>query len=129
MKKSYIFRYSGSPFLAPQYLAAFPRPPIFGAPLYATAPAPFHSLFANFTVPESPRATLEFPRTSPDMSRTSKTPDSRRSPSLSPPISPGSECMPPPVEDVKTSSIAALRLAARDHELRLELLRHRNLIC
>ncbi|KAL0848918.1 hypothetical protein ABMA28_013318 [Loxostege sticticalis] len=128
------FRYANTPLFGAQYLPPLSRPPLFGAPLYATSPAHFHSLFANLTAPEPPRlspeqSTLspEHPRLSPEHPRLS--PEHTRSPSLSPPISPGSE-MPVPTEDVRSSSIAALRMAAREHELRLELLRQRpDLIC
>ncbi|OWR45808.1 homeobox protein aristaless-like isoform X2 [Danaus plexippus] len=114
------FRYASSPLFGTQYLPPLTRPHLFGAPLYATSPAHFHSLFANLTAPEPPRASPEHSRLSPEVTR---------SPSLSPPISPGSETL-PHVEDVRSSSIAALRLAAREHELRLELLRQRaDLIC
>lgn len=127
-------RYANTPLFGAQYLPPLSRPPLFGAPLYATSPAHFHSLFANLTAPEPPRlspeqSTLspEHPRLSPEHPRLS--PEHTRSPSLSPPISPGSE-MPVPTEDVRSSSIAALRMAAREHELRLELLRQRpDLIC
>ncbi|XP_028167895.1 homeobox protein aristaless-like, partial [Ostrinia furnacalis] len=128
------FRYANNPLFGAQYLPPLSRPPLFGAPLYATSPAHFHSLFANLTAPELPRLSPEqstmspeHPRLSPEHPRLS--PEVTRSPSLSPPISPGSE-MPVPTEDVRSSSIAALRLAAREHELRLELLRQRpDLIC
>ncbi|XP_013133558.1 PREDICTED: homeobox protein aristaless-like [Papilio polytes] len=118
------FRYASNPLFGTQYLPPLSRPPLFGAPLYATSPAHFHSLFANLTAPE--------PRLSPEHSRLS--PEATRSPapSISPPISPGSETLPPhaAVDDVRSSSIAALRLAAREHEIRLELLRQRaDLIC
>ncbi|XP_072937057.1 homeobox protein aristaless-like [Epargyreus clarus] len=116
------FRYANTPLFGAQYLPPLSRPPLFGAPLYATSPAHFHSIFANLTVPEPPRLSPEHPRLSPEVTRSP-------APSISPPISPGSESIPQP-EDVRTSSIAALRLAAREHELRLELLRQRaDLIC
>ncbi|GBP95454.1 Homeobox protein aristaless [Eumeta japonica] len=101
------FRYAGSSVIGAQYLGApLPRPPLFGAPLYAAAAAPpFHSLLAG----------LAPPRRSPEP------------PQVSPPISPGSESppVPTPTHEVerRSSSIAALRLAARDHELRMEMLR------
>ncbi|XP_045458687.1 homeobox protein aristaless-like [Melitaea cinxia] len=117
------FRYANSPLFGAQYLPPLSRPPLFGAPLYATSPAHFHSLFANLTVPELPRLSPEQSQLSPEIARSP-------APSISPPISPGSETLPPPSEDVRSSSIAALRLAAREHELRLELLRQRaDLIC
>ncbi|CAG5056479.1 unnamed protein product [Parnassius apollo] len=102
------FRYGGTPVLSTQYLGApMPRPPLFSAPIYTTSP-PFHSLLAGLAAP---------PRQSPDP------------PSVSPPISPGSESPPthpgPEVES-RSSSIAALRMAAREHELRLEMLRQRH---
>ncbi|XP_004929200.2 homeobox protein aristaless isoform X1 [Bombyx mori] len=102
------FRYAGGPVLGAQYLGApLPRPPMFSAPLYTSSP-PFHSLLAG----------LAPPRQSPDP------------PPVSPPISPGSESPPnqPPVQEVerRSSSIAALRMAAREHELRLEILRQRH---
>ncbi|XP_053600444.1 homeobox protein aristaless-like [Plodia interpunctella] len=116
------FRYANAPLFGAQYLPPLPRPPLFGAPLYATSPAHFHSLFANLTAPEPPRLSPEHPRLSPETSRSP-------APSISPPISPGSETL-PPQDDVRSSSIAALRMAAREHELRLELLRQRaDLIC
>ncbi|RVE54668.1 hypothetical protein evm_000789 [Chilo suppressalis] len=146
------FRYANSSLFGAQYLPPLSRPPLFGAPLYATSPAHFHSIFANLVPepprlspehprlsPEHPRVSLEHPRLSPEHPRLSPeqprlsdqsrlSPDAR-SPSISPPISPGCEAQ-PPVEDVRSSSIAALRLAAREHELRLELLRQRpDLIC
>ncbi|XP_022834127.1 homeobox protein aristaless-like [Spodoptera litura] len=140
------FRYASTPLFGAQYLPPLSRPPLFGAPLYATSPAHFHSLFANLTVPEPPRLSPEHSRPvpelsqlSPDVSRPSSnhsrlSPEVTRSPapSMSPPISPGSESLPmhPVMDDVRTSSIAALRLAAREHELRLELLRQRaDLMC
>ncbi|KAL4715094.1 hypothetical protein ACJJTC_012141 [Scirpophaga incertulas] len=144
------FRYANSPLFSAQYLPPLSRPPLFGAPLYATSPAHFHSLFANLAIPEPPRlspeiSTLspEHPRLSPEHPRLSPeqpglspehpraSSQATRSPSISPPISPGCEMPPqPPVDDVRNSSIAALRLAAREHELRLELLRQRpDLIC
>ncbi|XP_034826167.1 homeobox protein aristaless-like [Maniola hyperantus] len=116
------FRYANSPLFGAQYLPSLSRPPLFGAPLYATSPAHFHSLFANLPMPELPRYSPEHSRLSPEVTRSP-------APSISPPISPGSETL-PPSEDVRSSSIAALRLAAREHELRLELLRQRaDLIC
>ncbi|XP_026326213.1 homeobox protein aristaless-like [Hyposmocoma kahamanoa] len=139
------FRYASAPLFGSQYLSPLSRPQLFGAPLYATSPAHFHSLFANLTAPEPPRLSPE--RLSPEQLRLS--PETRspieanragireatrstRSPSISPPISPGSESLPPQsaMDDVRSSSIAALRMAAREHELRLELLRQRaDLIC
>ncbi|CAG5056483.1 unnamed protein product [Parnassius apollo] len=119
------FRYASSPLFGAQYLPPLSRPSLFGAPLYATSPAHFHSLFANLTAPEPPRLSPEHSRLSPDVARSP-------APSISPPISPGSETLPPlaAVDDVRSSSIAALRLAAREHEIRLELLRQRaDLIC
>ncbi|XP_013181468.1 PREDICTED: homeobox protein aristaless-like isoform X1 [Papilio xuthus] len=102
------FRYGGAPVLSPQYLGApLPRPPLFGAPIYTTSP-PFHSLLAGLAPP---------PRQSPDP------------PPVSPPISPGSESPPAqtgPEVERRSSSIAALRMAAREHELRLEMLRQRH---
>ncbi|XP_075991404.1 homeobox protein aristaless-like [Anticarsia gemmatalis] len=140
------FRYASTPLFGAQYLPPLSRPPLFGAPLYATSPAHFHSLFANLTVPEPPRLSPEHSRPTPELSQPSSelsrpssdhsrlSPEVTRSPapSVSPPISPGSENlhMHAAMEDVRTSSIAALRLAAREHELRLELLRQRaDLIC
>ncbi|KAG6444072.1 hypothetical protein O3G_MSEX003142 [Manduca sexta] len=131
------FRYANAPLFGAQYLPPLSRPPLFGAPLYATSPAHFHSLFANLTAPELPRLPAEDTRLSPENSRlpsegSRHSPEVTRSPSISPPISPGSESLPmqPRIDDVRTSSIAALRLAAREHELRLELLRQRaDLIC
>ncbi|KAF9407693.1 hypothetical protein HW555_012366 [Spodoptera exigua] len=148
---------SFSPFLWQKYTQAhhysapstyhhYRAPLSFGAPLYATSPAHFHSLFANLTVPEPPRLSPEQSRPIPDLSQASPdvsrpssdhsrlSPEVTRSPapSMSPPISPGSESLPmhPVMDDVRTSSIAALRLAAREHELRLELLRQRaDLMC
>ncbi|XP_049871904.1 homeobox protein aristaless-like [Pectinophora gossypiella] len=132
------FRYASTPLFGAQYLPPLSRPPLFGAPLYAS-PAHFHSLFANLTAPEPPRlsepspdhsrVSSEHSRLSPEHSQPSS---DTRSRSISPPISPGSETLPPlpVVDDVRNSSIAALRLAAREHELRLELLRQRaDLIC
>lgn len=105
------FRYGGTPVLGAQYLGApLPRPPLFGAPLYTTSSPPFHTLLAGLAVP---------PRRSPEP------------PPVSPPISPGSESPPasnsgvPDVER-RSSSIAALRMAAREHELRLEMMRQRH---
>ncbi|XP_059059249.1 homeobox protein aristaless-like [Achroia grisella] len=104
------FRYAGAPVLGAQYLGApLPRPPLFSAPLYSTPP-PFHSLLAGLAAP---------PRQSPDP------------PPVSPPISPGSESPPSgqssvPEVERRSSSIAALRMAAREHELRLEILRQRH---
>ncbi|KAJ0181629.1 hypothetical protein K1T71_002351 [Dendrolimus kikuchii] len=138
------FRYANSSLFGAQYLPPLSRPPLFGAPLYATSPAHFHSLFANLTAPEPPRLSPEHSRISSDHSRSPSehsrvsmekvrlSPEVTRSPSISPPISPGRESLlaHPAMDDVKNSSIAALRLAAREHELRLELLRQRaNLIC
>ncbi|XP_031763789.2 homeobox protein aristaless-like [Galleria mellonella] len=117
------FRYPNNPLFGAQYLPPLSRPPLFGAPLYATSPAHFHSLFANLTMPEPPRLSPERSQLSPEVSRSP-------APSISPPISPGSETLPPQMEDVRSSSIAALRMAAREHEIRLELLRQRaDLIC
>lgn len=114
------FRYATSPLFGAHYLPPLTRPPLFGTPLYPTSPH-FHSIFANL-VPEPPRLSPEQSRLSPEVMRSP-------APSISPPISPGSETVPLP-EDVRTTSIAALRLAAREHELRLELLRQRaDLIC
>lgn len=103
------FRYAGGPVLGAQYLGApLPRPHLFSTPLYSSSP-PFHSLLAGLAAP---------PRQSPDP------------PSVSPPISPGSESPPtqPPAQEVerRSSSIAALRMAAREHEMRLEILRQRH---
>ncbi|KAF9811889.1 hypothetical protein SFRURICE_021246 [Spodoptera frugiperda] len=103
------FRYAGGPVLGAQYLGApLPRPPLFSAPLYTSSP-PFHSLLAGLAAP---------PRQSPDP------------PPVSPPISPGSESPPTqpsaPEIERRSSSIAALRMAAREHELRLEILRQRH---
>ncbi|CAG9784635.1 unnamed protein product [Diatraea saccharalis] len=103
------FRYTGGPVLGAQYLGApLHRPPLFSAPLYTSSP-PFHSLLAGLAAP---------PRQSPDP------------PSVSPPISPGSESPPnqpaAPEVERRSSSIAALRMAAREHELRLEILRQRH---
>ncbi|XP_026313668.1 homeobox protein aristaless-like, partial [Hyposmocoma kahamanoa] len=101
--------YGGAPVLGAQYLGApLPRPPLFSAPLYTSTP-PFHSLLAGLAPP---------PRQSPD-------------PPVSPPISPGSESPPTtqgsaPEVERRSSSIAALRMAAREHELRLEMLRQRH---
>lgn len=141
-------RYASAPLFGGQYLAPLSRPPLFGAPLYATSPAHFHSLFANLTAPEPPRLSPErlspeHPRLSPEtrspieatragIREVTRSPETTRSPSISPPISPGSESLPPQsvMDDVRSSSIAALRMAAREHELRLELLRQRaDLIC
>ncbi|XP_041968954.1 homeobox protein aristaless-like isoform X1 [Aricia agestis] len=101
------FRYGSSP-LNTQYLSApMSRPPMFSAPMYTSSP-PFHSLLAGLAAP---------PRQSPD------------APSVSPPISPGSESPPAtsgPEVERRSSSIAALRMAAREHELRLEMLRQRH---
>lgn len=133
-----VNRYANTPLFGAQYLPPLSRPPLFGAPLYATSPAHFHSLFANLTAPEPPRLSPEQSTLSPEHPRSphhprvsphSLSPEVARSPSISPPISPGCE-MPQPTDDVRSSSIAALRLAAREHELRLELLRQRpDLIC
>ncbi|CAH0603426.1 unnamed protein product [Chrysodeixis includens] len=132
------FRYASTPLFGGQYLPPLSRPPLFGAPLYATSPAHFHSLFANLMPepprlsPESTRPTPDVPQPSPDHSRLSPEVTRSPAPSMSPPISPGSENlhMHPLMDDVRSSSIAALRLAAREHELRLELLRQRaDLIC
>ncbi|VVD02727.1 unnamed protein product [Leptidea sinapis] len=101
------FRYTNNPVIGSQYLSApLSRPPLFAAPMYTSAP-PFHSLLAGLAAP---------PRQSPDP------------PPVSPPISPGSESPPnhPPEVERRSSSIAALRMAAREHELRLELLRQRH---
>ncbi|XP_045511245.1 homeobox protein aristaless-like [Colias croceus] len=100
------FRYTGSPVLSTQYLSApLSRPPLFSAPMYTSSP-PFHSLLAGLSAP---------PRHSPEP------------PPVSPPISPGSESPPnPPEVERRSSSIAALRMAAREHELRLEMLRQRH---
>ncbi|XP_022116477.2 homeobox protein aristaless isoform X2 [Pieris rapae] len=101
------FRYSSAPVIGSQYLnAPLSRPPIFSAPMYTSTP-PFHSLLAGLTAP---------PRQSPDP------------PPVSPPISPGSESPPNQAPEVerRSSSIAALRMAAREHELRLEILRQRH---
>lgn len=136
-------RYASSPLFGAQYFPPLSRPPLFGAPLYATSPH-FHSIFANLTVPEPPRLSpehsrlSEHSRVSSDLSRTPEQRSPGRlsvdvtspTPSVSPPISPGSETLPQVMEDVRSSSIAALRLAAREHELRLEMLRQRaDLIC
>ncbi|CAG9567477.1 unnamed protein product [Danaus chrysippus] len=101
------FRYNSTPVLGTQYLGTpLSRPPLFSAPMYSSAP-PFHSLLAG----------LAAPRQSPDP------------PPVSPPISPGSESppiQPGPEVERRSSSIAALRMAAREHELRLEMLRQRH---
>ncbi|KAJ2944539.1 hypothetical protein O0L34_g3887 [Tuta absoluta] len=128
------FRYASSPLFGAQYLPSLTRTPFYGAPLYATSPAHFHSLFANLAAPELPRVSEPSPGTSERLSPATSQPSSisPRSRSISPPISPGSESVPPHVatDDVRNSSIAALRMAAREHELRLELLRQRaDLIC
>ncbi|XP_047544717.1 homeobox protein aristaless-like isoform X1 [Vanessa atalanta] len=103
------FRYGSSPVLGAQYLGApLSRPPLFTGPIYSTTTPPFHSLLAGLAAP---------PRQSPDP------------PSVSPPISPGSESPPSqqgPEVERRSSSIAALRMAAREHELRLEMLRQRH---
>ncbi|CAG4973078.1 unnamed protein product [Colias eurytheme] len=121
------FRYANTPLFGAQYLPPLSRPPLFGAPLYATSPAHFHSLFANLTAPEPPRLSPEQPQLS-DSRTSSRSPErSSPAPSISPPISPGSESIP---VDITSSSINALRLAAREHEIRLELLRQRaDLMC
>ncbi|XP_028038533.1 homeobox protein aristaless-like [Bombyx mandarina] len=135
------FRYANSQLFGTQYLPPLSRP-LFGAPLYPTSHAHFHSLFVNLTahdslrLSEDSRLSAEHSRSSPENMRPSESfqaaTRSNRSPSISPPISPGSESLPlqPAMDDVRSSSIAALRLAAREHELRLELLRQRaDLIC
>ncbi|XP_041968988.1 homeobox protein aristaless-like [Aricia agestis] len=117
------FRYAGTPLFGAQYLPSLSRPPLFGAPLYPASHAHFHSLFANLAVPELPRVSPESTRVSPEVTRSP-------APSISPPISPGSESLPPQPEDMRSSSIAALRMAAREHEMKLEILRQRaDLIC
>lgn len=104
-----VNRYTGGPVLGAQYLGSpLPRPPLFSTPLYTSSP-PFHTLLAGLAAP---------PRQSPDP------------PPVSPPISPGSESPPAqpsaPEIERRSSSIAALRMAAREHELRLEILRQRH---
>lgn len=104
-----VNRYAtGAPVLGAQYLGGpLPRPPLFSAPLYSSPPFP--SLLAGLAA---------HPRQSPDP------------PQVSPPISPGSESPPTqpsaPEIERRSSSIAALRMAAREHELRLEILRQRH---
>ncbi|CAK1549649.1 unnamed protein product [Leptosia nina] len=130
------FRYANTPLFGAQYLPPLSRPLHFGAPLYATSPAHFHSLLANLTAPEAPRLSPQYSDHTSEHSRVSSearvSPDRSRpqspAPSISPPISPGSESI--HVDDVASSSIHALRLAAREHEIRLELLRQRaDLMC
>ncbi|XP_013200386.1 homeobox protein aristaless [Amyelois transitella] len=116
------FGYASSPLFGAQYLPHLARQPFFGAPLYAASPAHFHSLFANIAAAEPPRLSSEH-------SRFTHEPSHSPAASISPPISPGRENL-PSQDDARSSSIAALRMAAREHELRLELLRKRaDLIC
>ncbi|XP_022116450.2 homeobox protein aristaless-like [Pieris rapae] len=124
------FRYANTPLFGAQYLPPLSRPPLY--PLYASSPAHLHSLLANLTVPEAPRFSPHQytdhtePRLSSEI-RVSSERSRSPAPSISPPISPGSESI--QVDDAM-SSITALRLAAREHEIRLELLRQRaDLMC
>lgn len=103
--------------LAGGYLPAAPAPYHRGAPaallppsvsLYPAASS-FQTLLANISAAQRPK--LPPPEFSP-----------------SPPLSPGATAPPPtghtpPEVDRRTSSIATLRLKAREHELRLEMLR------
>ncbi|GBP31379.1 Homeobox protein aristaless [Eumeta japonica] len=151
------FRYASAPVFSAQYLTSLSRPPLFAPPLYSTAATPFHTLLAGLSAPrispELPRLP-EMIRTSSEVTRTSSesllksaevtrtmsevircSPEMTRSSpesvlSVSPPISPGCEATPPSfLDEARSSSIAALRYAAREHEIRMELLRHRDLMC
>ncbi|XP_018324540.1 homeobox protein aristaless-like [Agrilus planipennis] len=100
------FRYP--PQMLPGYLtppSAYHRGPPSLMSLYPSTSS-FQTLLANISAAQRPKLpTQEF--------------------SPSPPLSPGSSTAPvtPPEVDRRSSSIAALRLKAREHELRLEMLR------
>ncbi|XP_050307398.1 homeobox protein aristaless [Anthonomus grandis grandis] len=104
---SISFRYP--PHVLPGYL---PTPPSYHRtphsllpPLYPSAASSFQTLLANISAAQRPKQ--EF--------------------TASPPLSPGttSTVVPPspPEVDRRSSSIASLRLKAREHEMRLEMLR------
>ncbi|KAK4879032.1 hypothetical protein RN001_007178 [Aquatica leii] len=106
---SLSFRYP--PQVLPGYLTSPPSayhrgppsllPPSVG--LYPSASS-FQTLLANISAAQRPKLpTQEF--------------------TSSPPLSPNSSATSPPDVDRRSSSIAALRLKAREHELRLEMLR------
>lgn len=92
----------------------FSRPPPFLGPLSGYSPAtPFQTLLANMSAAQRPKLPPAPPVSPP-------TPEPMPSPTGSaPPPAPAS----PPDIDRRSSSIAALRLKAREHELRLEMLR------
>ncbi|XP_031342161.1 homeobox protein aristaless [Photinus pyralis] len=108
---SLSFRYP--PQVLPGYLTATPSPYHRGPPsllppsvgLYPSASS-FQTLLANISAAQRPKL---------------PTPEFTASPPLSPNSS-GATSSPPEV-DRRSSSIAALRLKAREHELRLEMLR------
>ncbi|KYB27272.1 aristaless isoform X1 [Tribolium castaneum] len=105
---SLSFRYP--PHVLPSYL---PSPPGYhrGGPallppsvsLYPSASS-FQTLLANISAAQRPKLPAQEFTTSP-------------------PLSPGGSAVTPPDVDRRSSSIASLRLKAREHELRLEMLR------
>lgn len=117
------FRYPTLPpgpvFLGPP--PHFPRPPPLSLGHLAAAYSPttsFQSLLANISAAQRPKvSTAASPPISEEPPRAVTPPaaTSQSSSSSSPPS--------PPDVDRRSSSIAALRLKAREHELRLEMLR------
>ncbi|XP_075214060.1 aristaless-related homeobox protein-like isoform X2 [Lycorma delicatula] len=114
------FRYPTLPpgpvFLGPP--PHFPRPPPLLGHLAAayTPTTSFQSLLANISAAQRPKvSTTSSPPASEEPPRSVTPPATSQSSPSSPPS--------PPDVDRRSSSIAALRLKAREHELRLEMLR------
>jgi homeobox protein aristaless-related len=78
--------------------------------------ASFQSLLANLSAAQRTTESLK-PLQDEGLTTTSSS-SARTSPSITAPVTPQS-----PEEDLKNSSIAALRLRAREHEIKLEMLR------
>ncbi|XP_055713638.1 homeobox protein aristaless [Phlebotomus papatasi] len=130
------FRYphlTGGPVIPPGYLHQFhraPPPPILppGVGALYTPGTSFQTLLANISAaqrhqpPPLPPPPVPVPGKSPDILISSA---ASTSPPLSPPTSglTASAGTPGVSEDRRSSSIATLRLKAREHELRLEMLR------
>lgn len=124
-RKSYDpFRY---PQLNPGHLFLghgphLPRPPPLLGHLASAAYNPnnsFHTLLANISAAQRPKLTTDPSAVSPVESEEALSP-------TTPTLSSSPESLPD--IDRKSSSIAALRLKAREHELRLEMLRKNDFV-